>query len=207
MQAHTLRNLGNRTDLATLIKEWINSCYIDLVTTGKFPELDRFAPIPVPALEVYDTFTTLVGRDYYAYPTDALYIIALRDTTNNMPLKKRDMLWLERNKSTTNAKPLIYATYGNTIWVDPPPDGIYTIRRLYRKKVDASPLVNDNDVPIVAAHWHEALEIGATYRGKRSIGDPTADRWLQDLKAFIISHSEQQTEEEEDFDGGFRIVL
>jgi hypothetical protein len=213
LQTHVLRNLGNRQlggDIAisTLVKEWINSCYVDLVTTGKFPELNRFAPIPVPTLEGKDSFLTGVGIDYYSYPTDGLTITALYDVTNDMPLVQRDMATLLKNKDLQPGKPRYYATYGNKIYVDPTPDSaLYTIQRLYRKKVTDAVLIEDIDVPIIGVEWHEAIEIGATYRGKRSLGDPSMEKWLTDLKSYIMSHSEQQSEEEEDFDGGFSISL
>lgn len=212
IQTHVLRNLGNRqlggdTAIITLVKEWINSCYIDLVTTGKFPELNRFAPIPVPTLEDKDTFTTGVGLDYYNYPTNALTITALKDTTNDNPLVQRDMATLQKYKSTAPGKPRFYASYGGKIYLDPTPDATYTIYRLFRKKIADATLVNNEDIPVVGVEWHEAIEIGATYRGLRSIGDPRMEKWLADLKAYIIAHSEQQTEEEEDFDDGFQVVL
>ena len=213
IQTHVLRNLGNRqlggdTSITTLVKEWINSCYVDLVTTGKFPELNKFAPIPVPTLEGKDTFLTGIGIDYYSYPVDGLTITALIDTTNDNPLIQRDMATLQKNKSTQRGKPRFYATYGNKIYVDPTPDSaVYSITRLYRKKVTDAVLVEDIDVPIIGVEWHEAIEIGATYRGKRSLGDPTMEKWLADLKAYIVSHSEQQTEEEEDHDDGFSVIL
>jgi len=213
LQTHVLRNLGNRqaggdTVITTLVKEWINSCYVDLVTTGKFPELNKFAPIPVPTLEGKDSFLTAAGIDYYNYPTDGLTITSLIDTSNNMPLVQRDMSTLQKNKSTAQGKPLSYATYGNKIYLDPTPDAsTYSIMRLYRKKVTDAVLVDDGNVPIIGVEWHEAIEIGATYRGFRSLGDPRAAQWLTDLKNYIIAHSEQQTEEEEDWDGGFRVSL
>lgn len=211
LQTHVLRNLGNRqatdTAITGLVKEWINSCYIDLVTTGKFPELQRFAPIPVPTLEGKDTFLTGIGIDYYNYPTDCLTITALVDTTNNQPLIKRDMATLQKYKSPSAGKPHFYATYAMKIYTDPTPDAVYTILRLYRKKVTDAVLVNDTDIPIIGAEWHEALEIGATYRGKRSLGDPSMEKWLADLKAYIMAHSEQQTEEEEDYDAGLSIRM
>lgn len=213
LQTHVLRNLGNRqlggdTTIAILVKEWLNSCYVDLVTTGKFPELNRFAPIPVPTLEGKDSFLTGTGIDYYNYPTDGLTITALRDVTNDTPLIQRDMATLQKYKSTTSGKPRFYATYGNKIYLDPTPDAsTYSIMRLYRKKVTDAVLVADDEVPIIGVEWHEALEIGATYRGFRSLGDPRMEKWLADLKAFIIGHSEQQTEEEEDFDDGFQVSL
>ena len=213
IQTHVLRNLGNRqlggdTSITTLVKEWINSCYVDLVTTGKFPELNRFAPIPVPTLEGKDTFYTENLIDYYSYPTDALTITALKDTTNDTPLSQRDMATLQKNKSATPGKPRFYATYGNMIYLDPTPDAdTYAILRLYRKKVTDAILVADTAVPIVGVEWHEAIEIGATYRGFRSLGDPRMEKWLADLKSYIIAHSEQQTEEEEDYDDGFEVSL
>lgn len=213
IQTHVLRNLGNRaTDaqIPTLVQEWINTCYVDLVTTGKFPEMNRFAPIPCPVLDLTATFaTTNTDEDYLisSIATDFMFPIALRDLTNNQPLRQRDIRWYERNKSTETGRPLVYVVYGGYFYLDPTPDGVYSIRLRFRKKVDSVALVNPTDIPVIASEWHECLELGATYRGFRSLGDPRAEQYKNDLKAFIIAHSEQHTEEEEDYNAGFQVRL
>lgn len=213
LQTHVKRNVGNRAtdpDIDTLVKDWLNTCYLDLVTTGKFPELQRFAPIPCPILDTTIPFSTVLADEDYLLTSiapDFMFPIALRDTTNNMPLRQRDIRWYDRNKSTANGKPLIYVVYGGYIYLDPTPDDAYTIRMRYRKKVDSVALVNPTDIPIIATEWHEALILGATYRGLRSLGDPRAEQFKTDLKSYIISHSEQHSEEEEDFNAGFQIRL
>ncbi len=68
-------------------------------------------------------------------------------------------------------------------------------------------LTANSDVPIIGEEYHNAIEEAATYRGMRSLGDPDAERWLRDLKNSLAAHSEQYTEEEEDWDGGFSIKM
>lgn len=201
------RNLGGRSDITPLIGEWLNSCYLDLVTRGKFPELKRFAPIPVPELDATATFPTADGTPDYAQPSNALFPISVRDATNNHSLAQRDIRWYDRNKSTVGGKPLRYATFGGRLWFDPTPDGVYTIQERFRKKVTIPALQADSDVPLIGQEWHEALELGGTYRGALSLGYPDAERWLGRLQSFMIAHSEQYTEEEEDVDVGFSVVM
>jgi len=207
IKRHLIRNLGNRDDIDDLITQWINNTYLDLITQGRFPELRKFAPIPAPALDETTTWQTEEGTPDYAMATNALFPINLRDTTNDTPLKQRDIRWYDQHKSSTNGKPHTYAVYANRYWLDPTPDGVYTIQERFRKKVTIPILTADAHVPVIGQEWHEALELGATYRGARALGHPDADRWLNDLKSFMIAHSEQHSEEEEDSDVGFTITM
>lgn len=207
LQQNVIRNLGNRSDLLTQIKLWLNSCYMDLVTTGRFPELSHFEPIPCPQLDGVTTLLTVIDKPDYNYPADALTILALRDTTNKYAIRQRDILWYNRYRALVHGKPRIYALYGAKIYLDPMPDAVYTLQEWYRKKTTLVTLTVDEDVPIIGEEWHEAIEMGATYRGFRSLGDARMGTWLNDLSNFIRNHSGQQNKEEEDFDGGFQIVL
>jgi len=207
IKSHLIRNLGKRDDIDDYINQWINNTYLDLITQGKFPELGKFAPIPCPALDATTIWTTEEGIPDHLMATGALFPVSLRDTTNDVPLKQRGIRWYDRYKSTTNAKPRVYAIYGGRYWLDPTPDGAYAIQERYRKKITIPKLEADDDVPVIGQEWHEALELGATYRGARSIGHPDAGKWLGDLKAFMVAHSEQHTEEEEDVDIGFSIKM
>jgi len=207
IKSHVARNLGNVEGIDAYIEQWINNCYLDLITMGKFPELQRFAPIPVPALDSTTTWTTGSGTPDYAMASNALFPISLRDTTNDAPLKQRDIRWYDRHKSTVNGKPRIYAIYGGRYYLDPAPDDVYAIQERFRKKVSLPAMSTDSQTPIIGQEWHEAIEIGATYRGARSLAHADATKWLSDLKAFMVTHSEQHTEEEEDADIGFSIKM
>jgi len=149
----------------------------------------------------------VTGKPDYGMATNALFPISLRDTTNAVPLKQRGIRWYDRHKSTTNAKPRVYAIYGNRYWLDPTPDDVYTIQERFRKKVTIPILTADAHVPVIGQEWHEALVLGATYRGAQSLGYPDAGKWLGDLKTFMVAHSEQHTEEEDDADIGFSIKM
>jgi len=197
------RNLGNRTDIDSYIIEWINSTYMDLVTTGKFPEVAHFAPIPVPELDGLYPFSTAASDPDYAVPVDFLFPISLRDTTNNIPLRLKDVRWYDRKRSTQIGKSYYYAIYGSFVLLSPTPDNIYVMNLRYRKKLLLPTLVGEGDVPIVGEEWHEGIVLGSTYRGARSLNFPEATRWYDDWKRFITGHSEQTTEEEEDSDIGF----
>lgn len=209
LKTHVARNLGGRTEASidSLIEDWINSCYLDMITRAKFPEIGLYAPVPIPELDDKTNLITAADTPSRAWPTDTVFIVSIYDTTNNQPIKQRDIRWYQRNRVTTTGAPTIYATYGGLVYWWPTPDDVYTMETLFRKKVDIPVLTQDTHVPVVNEMWHEGLILGATYRGKRSLTHPDADAWLRDWKNFIIGHSEQHTEEEEDWNAGFSIDL
>lgn len=204
---HVTRNLGNRTDIETLVKEWINSAYLDLITIGRFPEAGKYAPLPIPELDGTDTIQTGVGGTDYVVPTNCLFPISVRDTTNDRPLAYKGIRWYDRYRNLVNGKPERYAMYANRIYIDPPSDDVYVIQIRSRKKITVPALAAAVDVPVVGEIWHEGIELCGTYRGARSLQIPTADVWLRDLKNFAIAHSEQWAEEEANATLGFRIVM
>jgi len=206
IQTLVTRNLGGRTDVANFLSAWINGCYTDIITTGKLPELGRFAPIPVPELDVTRTLSSGVTGTL-VQPDNWLFTISMKDTTNNNPLNQKTIQWYDKNHSTTAGDTSVYAEYGGYIYFDPTPSVAFTLQQRYRKDLAIPMLVNDTDVPILRPIWHELLEIGATYRGMRSLQDPAAERWLQAGKLFMTSHSEQHSEEDEDANFGLRVAL
>jgi len=209
LQLHVKRNLGNRqdADFSTLVNEWINGAYLDIITTGKFPEAGRFATAPIPELDTTTDIMTGVGGTDYAVPTLFLFPISLRDLSNDTPIFLRDIRWYDRYRSTTNGKPQYYILFSRRLYIDPPSDGVYQLRLRYRKKVSVPSLTALTDIPAIGEEWHEGLELAATYRGARSLQFPNTDTWLRDLKNFMVAHSEQYTEEEEDADIGFKVSI
>lgn len=203
MKTLVTRNLGGRDDLAVYVPEWINSTYMDLVTKGKFVELQRFAPIPVPALDGEQAINTVVDQVPYTLPSDFLFPISVRNVTENYALKPYDIRTFERKRSDVSGRPYRYTTYGGVLLLDPPPDEIYALNMKYRKKLVLPVLTSDSHIPVVGEEWHECIVLGATYRGAYSLSYPDAQRWKDEWKTFIIEHSEQTTEEEEDADIGF----
>ena len=204
------RNLGNRTDIASLVEEWINSTYLDIVTKGRLPELRRFGPLHIPDLEATTTFSTASDDADYLYSAIAsniLFPLALRDTTNDNPIRRRPLRWYARHKATSTGKPQRYVTFSKTIYLDPTPDDTYTIQIWYRKTVDIPILQAGADTPVIDELWHELIVLGATYRGAMSLRMVDADKWKMDAKDFIVSHSAQYSEEEEDADFGVTIRM
>jgi len=109
-----IRNLGGRTDLRSpvdYLKEWINNTYVDFITRSKFPELGVSAPLKIPELEDTSTFVTAADDYDYDMPAQVMFLIGMRDTTNDQPLRQRDIHWLNRNRTTTSSKPLVYVTF------------------------------------------------------------------------------------------------
>jgi len=207
LKDHLRLNLGGRDDIDAYEQQWINSAYLDLVTTGKFPEIGHFQPIPCPELDDTDTMNTAADDPDYSKPTDSLFIVSMYDTTNSQPLRWRSVRWYDDNRSTTSGKPQNYAEFANLVYIDPTPDGVYAIQRRFRKKVDIPVLTADSHVPVVSEIWHEAIELAATYRGARALRYPDAPGWKADLRDFVIRHSEQHTEEEEDAEYGLSIKM
>jgi len=207
LKNHLIRNLGGRKDIDVLVPEWLNSAYLDLVTTGKFPEAGKFAPIPIPELDGTEYIITGVGGTDYPVPVNFIFPVSLRDVTNARPLRYRNIRWYDRHRSIVNGLPACYAVYGGLIYIDPPSDGVYQLQLRFRQKVSVPTLVADADVPVVDEIWHEGIELCATYRGARSLQIPIAEVWQRDLKAFMAAHSEQTSEEEENADFGFIITM
>jgi hypothetical protein len=207
MQDHTIRNLGNRTDLATLVPEWLNTCYLDVITTGRLPELGKFAPIPVPELDTTGSIYTSDGVATVAQPANLLFPISLRDMTNGAPLREWTIQYYDRHHGTVEGKPYAYALFSKTFYIEPTPDAVYTIQVRYRKDVTIPALVADADVSVIGSVWHELLVFGASYRGALSLGYPDADKWMTAGKAYMSSHSEMGSEEDADANFGFAVRL
>jgi len=207
LQAHVIRNLGNRDDLVDLAKSWINNAYLDFVTTGKLPELERFDPIPCPSLDETEDKNTEATVERINEPSNMVFPISLRDKTNNRPLLFRGIRWYDRHKSISNGQPRVYARYGEKIYLDPTPDAIYIIQIRFRAKVAVDVLVEAKAIPVIAPEFHEILEFMATYRGAMSLNRGDAPDWLDAARKSMFAHSEQGTEEEEDANIGFEIKM
>lgn len=205
LKQHVKRNLGNRPDVDTFSPTWINNTYLDLVTRGRFEELKQFGPIPIPALDATTTQATAIGMTDFALPPNALFIVSIRDLTNDQPIRQKGIRWYDRNKTSTDSKPQYYAEYGGRIYLEPSTDAAYSLQIRYRKKITLPALTEDTHTPIIGEEWHECIELGATYRGARSLSDPGMTRWLGDWKTHIISHLGEHSESEEDADIGFSI--
>jgi hypothetical protein len=197
------RNLGGRSDVGEFLSEWINTCYLDIITTGKLPELGRFAPIPVPELDA--TRNVVVSTGTVAQIPNWLFTISMKDTTNEQPLKQRSIQWYDKHHRSATAKCTSYTEYGGNIYLDPSPSEAFTLQQRYRRDVAVPALVDDTDVPIINTIWHELIEIGASYRGMRSLQDPGAEKWLAAGKVYMSSHSEQNSEEDEDAQVSLRV--
>ncbi len=207
MQTHVKRNLGNRSDINDLIKDWINGAYLDIVTTGRLPEIGRFGPIPCPSLDDTTDLSTVASQDTITEPTNLIFPISLRDTTNGRPLLRRGIRWIDRHKSISEGQPRVYARFGGEFVLDPTPDDVYTIQCRFRKKVTADVLSASDDTPVVDPSFHEIIVFGATFRGAAAHQRTDADMWLERAKQHLLAHSEFGTEEEEDANIGVKVVM
>ena len=201
------RNLGNRTDIDSLISQWVNGSYLDLVTAAKLPELGRFEPIPCPALDTSITFETVEGTASYRVLSNTLFVISARCETIPRPLFRKTIRWYDRYTPTTPGSPRYYIIYGGVLYLSPTPDDTYEILLRVRTKIDVPALQTDSDVPVIDPIWHEAIVLGASHRGALSLEYPDAQKWLQQLKTFVMSHSEQYTEEEVNASESLKVIL
>lgn len=207
LQANVTQNLGGRTDISGFLSDWINNTIVDFITRSKFPELGVYAPLKIPELEDTDTFTLAVDDYDQAMPSQVMFLITLKDTTNDQILSQKDIHWFDRNRTTTSSKPSIYCVFEGTILVDPPPAASTVIQWRGRKKVDIPELSTGTDIPVIGEELHEGIEIGATWRGARSLKRSDKMDWYNAYREFITAHAEQRTEELEDYKGGFRIQM
>lgn len=208
LKALVKRNLGNRgePDFDALVESWINNAHVDLVTTAKFPELGLFSPIEIPELDLTEEFSTADNMDKKAVPDGYLFSVSMRNSTKRYWLNPRGIRWLDRHRSTVNGQPRVYAYHGGYLHFDPTCDGTYVMQHRYRRSVAVPSLTAPEQVPIIGEEWHECIELAATYRGARSLKEPTAETWLRDWKDFIVRHHGLHFDIEEDSDVGFEPI-
>lgn len=131
-------NWLDRDDLTARIPEFI------ALTEARFNRLLR-----VRSMETEADETTVAGTRSYALPTDYRQMRTVHLTTSPItPLSYitpeiMDRVWA----GSTGGKPVSYTIKGNSVYLGPSPDVVYTIRFLYYKTVPAlSALTPTNDI-------------------------------------------------------------
>lgn len=209
-----VNRLGNRTDITTRVKQWVNQAIFSIATSYKFYEL-----------EVSATGTTVSETKAYTNPSDLRILLDLScskeqvwsaNTTYSSILiipttfnghkytgtgvsgsteptwptgigetvtdgtitwvesglegvtKLTQADWRVLDKSnTTNSNPNRYVRYGNSIELNPIPNGKYRLSIRYLKRVAS--LVNDSDEPVLPDEWIEAIILRACWIGAMSL--------------------------------------
>jgi hypothetical protein len=153
--------LGGWDEDATYLDVWINRAYIDLTTVNKFVRWKLPWYFDIPKLDKSTTINTTQNQDYIALPSDLLFIINVKDTTNDTDLKPKDIRWIDKNKSSTASEPTYYARFGSNLYFDCPAGGTYAIEIKYRKRIAL--LSANGDEPELDDEWQEAMLILAKY--------------------------------------------
>lgn len=150
-----INRLGNRSDITSRAKQWVNQAHFSIGTSYKFYEL-----------EVKATSSTSASVRSYSLPTDLRVILSLRDTSNNRKLNLGDWRTFDKLNQVTG-KPSRYIRFGSTFELDPTPDAIYNLSLRYLKRLAS--LLNDSDDFILPDEWIEAIILRACWIGSTSL--------------------------------------
>lgn len=150
-----INRLGNRTDITTRAKQWVNQAQFSISTSYRFFELETSV-----------TGSTTASTRSYSLPSDLRAILSLRDTSNNTKLGLADWRTFDKLNQTTG-KPSRYTRFGSSFELDPTPDATYNLSLRYLKRVAS--LVNDTDEPVLPDEWIEAIILRACWIGSASL--------------------------------------
>ena len=106
---------------------------------------------------------TIAATGSVTLPADVDTILNVADTTNHVRLTKMDRdQYVALDQSTATGKPTRYYREGTTLYLDPVPDGIYTIRVRYKKQI--TELAAAGDLPAIPTSWHNGITLLARYK-------------------------------------------
>lgn len=153
--------LGNRSDLAARISQWLAYAYIDLGMSYPFEELES---------SIDDLFVANI--DVYNYPDGvrAIKTLSMSPAPNSQqPVKRKDIKVIRRYTTTTQqGPPTIYGTRAKQILVRPIPDKQYP----FIWDVWLLPAVDQTDATSINASevllpldWIEIMQYMAALRG------------------------------------------
>lgn len=154
------------------------------------------------------TTVTVVGTRNYNLPTGTDVLIGVRDDTNGVKLKKIDRVEydeLAASTVVTNGKPTSYWEENGVIYLDPPPNGIYTIKLRYRKATVE--LAANSDTPPIPTSWHPGIVILARYKYWEVLEDgPKMALALQTFSSWVQTKTDETAEElKQDYDHAVRL--
>lgn len=141
-------------------KEFVNRVYLEMALQYDFYENQKT-----------DTGSaTVASTATVAVPTGARRILTVRDTSNKIKLKKRDIDWYEDQDQSSDAEgaPEYWLRYGTNIILWPTPDDAYNLQIRYKTLPTA--LSADGDEPFFPTEWHGALVLLATSRAAFWLG-------------------------------------
>lgn len=192
-------NLGNRSDLAARVSQWLAYAYIDLGMSYPFEELED---------SVDDAFQP--GIDVYDYPATARAIKTLSMSFGAgliQPIKRKDIKVIRRYTTTQQGgPPTIYGTRAKQILVRPIPNQsfpfIWDVWNLPAVDQTSTSSINASPV-LLPLDWVEIMQYMATLRGHIALlerdkaseihqllyGDPTDQTQPGLIKTKLLIHS------------------
>lgn len=166
---------GERGLSSTILNQWVNFGYLELVTGLDFEILDNEF-----------TFNTAVGDRDYTGPTDPLVIKFLRNETQDETLTWVPKEEFFRLPSATNGTPKRWTRHLDEIFVYPKPTAIESMLAVY--KDEPTELSNDTDVTVIPATWDQAIINLSTSHGYMVVGEENrAVVWYQKAVNYINS--------------------
>lgn len=172
--------LGNRADLLTIAKTWVNRSYMRVQDLIEFPEA-----------HVATTFNTVVGTTSYSSPSNFFSIIDLRNNTTERRLSQVSVPRYDRLKLTTTGSATTYALRARTtILIWPKPSAVEQLAINYRRTLAA--LTLDADLHVLPDAWEEAIIFGAVAYGFAYLNELERARQARsDFRAIISQLSDR----------------
>jgi len=181
---------------------WINTAYIQLTTRNKFWTINR--GFYFPELEVSTDDDTTDGQAYIDVPSGCLVIRTLWDSTSDVKLTK--ISWREyinktgRADSSSEGAPTKWCRQGDYIYLNPTPDGTYTIYIYYRK---IPTLLSDNDdTTAIGTEWDEPILQLAVIQSHMRLGEfdkaeVKKKEWLETVGSLVGIYDQEKFDRED----------
>lgn len=195
MQDKIIFRTGNRTDLASTIKDNINRAYLDISTRQKFTAGGKIIVMPhqftFPQLEVTATITTQAAKQDYTLSTDVIFVFGVKNITDDTPITLKTFRdFYKYLYSTTSGDPAWAYVQHTTIYFYPVPNAEKSIRYWYKKRPTA--LVNNNDPLLLPEEWGEAVFLlSSAMTFFDLLENDKAMTHMQLLENWIIEHLDQ----------------
>lgn len=182
-------------DTAGSIKSWVNHSLLDVVQIVE--EAEALIAQTLRAQEMTDvaTFSMVDGDSTKALPTGFLDPIHLRDITNEITLKNRDVAGIEDRRRydagvLADGTPRNFAVYGNLFQFDCEYDAAATLRLVYFKKWTALASATTN---FLTDRYPHLLRVACTAKAWEFRGnDAMETKELTKLAAIIAKTNAEQ---------------
>jgi len=192
----------NDTSLDSYTGGWINTAYIQLTTRNKFWTINK--RFYFPELEVSTSDDTTDGQAYIDVPSGCLVIRTLWDSTSDIKLTK--ISWLDyvnktgRADSSSEGAPTKWCRQGDYIYLNPTPDGTYTIY-IYYRKIPTLLSAND-DTTAIGTEWDEPILQLAVMQSHMRLGEfdkaeVKKKEWLETVGSLVGVYEQEKFDRED----------